>query len=172
MDLSFTEEQIMLRNAVRGVCAQHASPAVVRAMEDDEIGYPAQLWQTLGELGVLGLMLPERYGGGGQTAVEGVVLYEELGRSLAPSPHFVSCVMSAGVLALAGSEAQRQAWLPRIASGEVIVTPAWLEPDGGYGPVGVQLAATQVGDGYRLRGVKRHVQFARGATRLLVLART
>ena len=61
---------------------------------------------------------------------------------------------------------------PADRAGEAIVTPAWLEPDGGFGPQGVQLAATADGDGWRLNGVKRHVAFAKAADRLLVLART
>jgi alkylation response protein AidB-like acyl-CoA dehydrogenase len=172
MDLAFTEEQRMLRETVRGICRELAPPAVVRAMEDDPIGYPADLWRKLAELGVLGLTLPERYGGAGQSALEGAIVYEELGRALAPSPHFVSSVMSAGVLALGGSDAQKAEWLPRIAAGEAILTPAWLEPDGGYGPAGVRLAAAGDGGAYRLTGTKRHVQFAKAAARLLVLART
>jgi alkylation response protein AidB-like acyl-CoA dehydrogenase len=172
MELTFSEEQQMLRDTVRGMLAAHAPVEVVRAMEDDAVGYPAGLWQKLAELGLLGLTLPERYGGTGLSTLEAAILYEELGRSLAPSPHFVSAVMSAGVLAAAGSPAQREAWLPRIASGEAILTPAWLEPQGGYGPAGVRLAAVDDGAQYRLRGIKRHVLFARAATRLLVLART
>jgi alkylation response protein AidB-like acyl-CoA dehydrogenase len=76
------------------------------------------------------------------------------------------------VLARAASDAQQAEWLPRISSGDAIVTPAWLEPSGGFGPNGVQLAATGDGDGWRLDGVKRHVAFAKAADRLLVLART
>lgn len=172
MDLDFTQEQQMLRETVRGLCSEASPVAVVRAMEDDPIGFPAPLWKQMSELGLVGLMLPEAYGGGGQSMVEGAILYEELGRALAPSPHFVSAVMSGGVLATAGSEAQKQAWLPRIASGEAIVTPAWLEPKGGFGPKGVQLRARLEGGEYRLSGVKQFVAFAGAATRLLVLART
>jgi alkylation response protein AidB-like acyl-CoA dehydrogenase len=172
MDLDFTEEQEMLRQMVRGVCAEYAPLEVVRAMEDDPIGYPAQLWKKLAELGLLGLTLPERYGGSEQSALEGAIVYEELGRSLAPSPHFVSAVMSGGALAAAAREDQRRAWLPRIASGDAVLTPAWLEPKGGFGPRGVQLRAEREGERYRLSGTKRHVLFAAAATRLLVLART
>jgi alkylation response protein AidB-like acyl-CoA dehydrogenase len=172
MDLAFTEEQQMLRDTVRGLCNQQAPMAIVRAMEDDPIGYPEGFWRKLGELGLLGLTLPERYGGANQSALEAAIVYEELGRSLVPSPHFVSSVLSAGVLALAGSDAQKEEWLPRIASGEAILTPAWLEPKGGFGPAGVQLAAVADGGTYRLNGTKRHVLFARAATRVLVLVRT
>jgi alkylation response protein AidB-like acyl-CoA dehydrogenase len=80
--------------------------------------------------------------------------------------------MGAGALVAAGSEAQKREWLPKIASGEAIVTPAWLEPERGDGPEGVQLAATPDGDELRLTGTKRHVLFASAATGLLVLART
>jgi alkylation response protein AidB-like acyl-CoA dehydrogenase len=171
MDLDFTEEQQMLRDTVRALCAEHASIESVRKLEDDPIGFSAQFWKQLGELGVTGLTLPEAYGGGGQSALEAMIVYEELGRALAPSPHFVSAVLSAGVIARAGTEAQKQQWLPRIASGEAIVTPAWLEPRGGYGPAGIHLTATGTGN-LTLKGTKRHVLFAKAATRLLVLART
>ncbi len=172
MDLNFTEEQDMLRDTVRGLCAEHSSIEIVRKMEDDPIGFPAPFWKQLCELGVTGLTLPEAYGGGGQTALEAMIVYEELGRALAPSPHFVSAVLSAGVIARGGTEAQKREWLPRIASGEVIVTPAWLEPRGGFGAVGVQLAASGSGGSVKLNGTKRHVLFAKAATRLLVLARS
>ena len=62
-------------------------------MEDDPIGFPAPLWKQLGELGLTGLTLPEAYGGGGQSALEAMIVYEELGRALAPTPHFVSAVL-------------------------------------------------------------------------------
>jgi alkylation response protein AidB-like acyl-CoA dehydrogenase len=104
--------------------------------------------------------------------LDAVVVYTELGRALAPSPHFVSSVMSGGVLAHAGSAEQQAEWLPKITRGEAIVTPAWLEPSGGFGAAGVRIAATRDGDGWQLNGAKRHVQFARAADQLLVIART
>ena len=172
MDLDFTPEQEMLREAVAGVCARHCGLDVVRQLEDDPVGYSDKFWEQLGELGLLGMTLPEEHGGSGMTMLDAVVVYTELGRALAPSPHFASSVMSGGVLALAGSPELQAAWLPRISAGEAIVTPAWLEPSGGFGPQGVQLAAAADGDGWRLDGVKRHVAFAKAADRLLVLART
>ena len=74
--------------------------------------------------------------------VEGVALYEELGRALAPTPHFVSAVLSGGVLAAAGSEAQKEQWLRPVATGEAILTPAWLEPENGFSPRGVEVAGS------------------------------
>ena len=172
MDLDRTEEQEMLREMVRGVCSSYAPLETVRALEDDPIGYPLELWKQLGELDLIGLMVPPEYGGSGMTALEGAVVYEELGRALTPSPHFVSAVMSAGVLLRAGSDEQKQAWLPKIASGEAIVSTAWLEPGNGFGPAGVQLAAHADGNDFVLDGTKWHVPFASAANLLVVLART
>jgi alkylation response protein AidB-like acyl-CoA dehydrogenase len=172
LDLDFSPEQEMLRRTVRDVLERHCPLTVVREMEDDPVGYPAALWTQLGELDLIGLLLPEEHGGSGMTLVEGAALYEELGRSLAPVPHFVSAILSGGVLAAAGSEQQKSRWLPGIASGETVMTPAWLEPENGYSPRGVTLAATTADGSTRLHGIKRHVAFAAAADRLLVLART
>jgi alkylation response protein AidB-like acyl-CoA dehydrogenase len=126
----------------------------------------------LGKLDLIGLLLPEEYGGAGMSLIEGVVLYEELGRSLAPTPHFVSAVLCGGALARAGSEAQRSAWLGSIVTGEAIFTPAWFEPENSGAPTGIQVRAEKAGDGFRISGTKRHVAFASSASRLVVLART
>jgi alkylation response protein AidB-like acyl-CoA dehydrogenase len=172
LDLTFTEEQQMLREVVRNLCAEHTPLAVVRELEDDPVGYPVDLWKQLAALDLLGLLLPEAHGGSGMTLVEGVVLYEELGRALAPTPHFVSCVLAGGAIATGGTDEQRAAWLPRLASGEALLSVAWIEDGGGFGPRGVQLRAEPDGAGFLLRGGKRHAAFAASATRLLVPART
>jgi alkylation response protein AidB-like acyl-CoA dehydrogenase len=172
LDLEFDQEQELLRQTVRDVLARYCPRETVRQMEDDPIGYPTALWAQLGELDLIGLMLPESYGGSGMSLLEGVALYEELGRALAPTPHFVSAVMSGSVLAGAGSEAQKEQWLRPVASGEAILTPAWLEPENGFSPRGVAVRAVPDGGGFLLSGRKRHVAFASSADRLLVLART
>ncbi len=172
LDLDFDQEQELLRQTVRDVLGRHCPLEAVRQMEDDSVGYPVPLWEQLGELDLIGLLLPEEYGGSGMSLIEGVALYEELGRALAPTPHFVSAVMSGGVLAAAGSEAQKDRWLRPVAAGEVILTPAWLEPENGFSPRGVEMRARAEGSGFRLSGVKRHVAFASLADRLVVLART
>ena len=172
LDLTFSPEQEMLRETVRGLCATTSPLAVVRGLEDDPTGYSADFWKQLGHLDLIGLQLPEEYGGSGMSALEGVVVYEEFGRSIAPSPHFVSAVLSGGALARSGNPAQKQAWLPGVVRGEIVLTPGWLEPENGFGPNGVQVRAVPDGDGWTITGAKRHVAFASSATRLLVLART
>jgi alkylation response protein AidB-like acyl-CoA dehydrogenase len=162
MDLKWTEEQEMLRETIRSLLAKYSSPEIVRELEDDPVGYRVDLWEELGRQGLLGLTLPEENGGSGMSTLEQVILYEEFGRALTASPHLVSCVLAARMLHGNGE------WLQRIASGEAIASLAWLEPDGGEGPDGVQLRT----DGDELTGEKIRVPFATSATRLLTLART
>ena len=172
MDLEFSEEQQALREMVRGVVGEHAPLEVVRKLEDDPKGFPPALWKQLAELGVLGVLVPEEYGGAGQSLLEAAIVYEELGRGLAPSPHLPSSVVGGGILLEAGSEEQKRHWLPKLCDGSALLTPAWLEPERGMGALGVALPARRDGGAYRLSGVKWHVPFASAATRLLVLARS
>lgn len=172
LDLDFSPEQEMLRQTARDVLERHCPLTVVREMEDDPFGYPSALWTQLGELDLIGLMLPEEFGGSGMTLLESVALYEELGRALAPVPHFVSAVLTGGVLAAQGDDRQKEHWLRGIASGATVATVAWLEPENGFSARGVALRADTVDGVTRLNGTKRHVAFAAAADRLLVLART
>jgi alkylation response protein AidB-like acyl-CoA dehydrogenase len=172
MDLEFTEEQQMIVDMTRALLEEHSTVEIVRQMEDDPKGYPDALWKQLGEAGLIGVLIPESHGGGGLTLLEAALVYEEIGRAMAPTPHFVSGVLAAGMLLEAGSEAQRDEWLSKIASGDAVLTPAWLEPDRGFGPAGVTLAARSDGDDLVLSGVKRHVNYASSADRLIVLARS
>ena len=152
MDMDFTPEQDLLRESVRRTCERHCGMDVVRKLENDPVGYAPALWTALNDLGLSEM-----------TLLDATIVYEELGRALVPSPHFVSCVLAAGVLSRLGADELQ----PAVASGERIVTVAWLEPDGGFTERGI---TARVDDG-RLTGVKRHVPFARAADRLLVLAR-
>lgn len=172
LDLSFDTEQELLRRTVRDLCTSACPPSVVRALEDDPVGFPEDLWRQMAALDLTGLLVPEDFGGSGRGLLDGAVLYEELGRALAPVPHFVSAVMAAGALARAGSDELCRRWLPALASGGAVMTVAWLEPDRGFGPAGVALRAEPCGTGFTLTGVKRHVAYAQAADALLVLART
>jgi alkylation response protein AidB-like acyl-CoA dehydrogenase len=171
MDLDFTPEQDLLRDSVRRACERHSGLDVVRKLENDPVGYSPELWQQLSELGVTGLVIDEQYGGSGMTMVDAAVVYEEFGRAIVPSPHFVSAVLAAGLIGRSANEDLKGQVLPGIASGETIVTVASLEPDHGFSPAGVQLTATKSGDGWTLSGAKRHVPFAQAATSMIVLAR-
>ncbi|MEY9863991.1 alkylation response protein AidB-like acyl-CoA dehydrogenase [Catenulispora sp. GAS73] len=172
MDLDFSDEQILLRDTVRDLCARHVPTATVRDLENDPERYPEDFWKQAGQLGLHGMRLPEEHGGTDMTLLDAALVYAEFGRALVPSPHFASTVLAGRVLTTAGSDEQQERWLPRIASGTGVFTVAWLEPDRGCGPKGVRARAVAAeGGGYRLTGVKRHVPYARSAERVLVLAR-
>jgi len=171
MDLNFTEEQDILRDSVRSLCADFSTMEIVRQMENDPEGIPADFWEQMKDTGIVSILLPEEYGGMGLNMVDCAIIYEELGRALAPTPHFVSAVMAVLAISKAGSDEQKNALLPALGSGDLIVTPAWLEAGNGFGPNGVQLRAEATAKGHTLNGTKHHVSYAAAAKQLLVLAR-
>ena len=172
MDLTFTEEQEMLRAAVRELLEQHSSPDDIRALEDTAHGFSAELWRELAVMDLVGLTLPEDHGGSGMGALETVVLYEELGRALASTPHLTTAVLGARLLLHAGTAQQQEQWLPRVARGEIILTVARDEPQRGEGPEGIALRAERDGDTYRISGTKIRVPLASSADAIAVVVRT
>jgi len=172
MDLALNEHQRMLGQSVRSFMERRASRSKIVALQRSELGYEPETWKTIAELGWLGLLLPERYGGGGASLTDAAVLYEEFGRGPLPGPFFSSGVLSALVLLEAGSEEQRVHYLPEIARGEQVFAVAIIEPARSWGPQGIALAAERHGNRYRLDGVKLFVGDAAAATHLIVAVRT
>jgi alkylation response protein AidB-like acyl-CoA dehydrogenase len=172
MDISLSEEQELLQGSARDFLQQECPIRLVRAMEEDEKGYDPNLWRQMGDLGWLGLVLPEEYGGSGGTMVDLVVLLEEFGRALVPGP-FVPSVVQVGLPILwGGSEQQKHTYLPKLAQGELIGTMAFHEPSATSQPWGIEATATLQGDEYVLNGTKLCVPYAHVADYLLTLART
>lgn len=172
MDFEFSEQQRVIRSTARDFFAAHCPLARVRELEASELGYCPELWRRMAELDWLGLRYPEALGGAGGELLDLFAIYLEMGRALVPSPHLASAVLVGETLLRGGSEEQQREWLPRLARGEVIAAPALLEPEGEYGPGGVQLVAAPEGRGWRLDGAKVLVPFAHVAEALLVAARS
>lgn len=172
MDISLSEEQELLQQSARGFLQQECPIRVVRAMEQDERGYDLNLWRQMGDLGWLGLVLPEEYGGSGFTMMDMVVLLEEFGRALVPGP-FIPTVIQAGLPILwEGNDSQKRDLLPRLAKGELIATMAWHEPSATSQPSGIEATATPQGETYILNGTKLWVPFAHVADWFVTVART
>jgi alkylation response protein AidB-like acyl-CoA dehydrogenase len=172
MDISLSEEQELLQGSTRDFLQQECPIRLVRAMEEDEKGYDPNLWRQMAELGWLGLALPESYGGTGGTMVDLVVLLEEFGRALVPGPFVPTAVLVGLPILWAGSEQQKQSYLPRLVQGELIGTLAWHEPSATSRPAGIETTADLQGEAYVLNGTKLCVPYAHVADYLLTVART
>lgn len=171
LDLSLNDEQRMLQDMVARVCAKLCDSAAVRRAEGSDSGYLPELWHQLIELGLTGLIIDETYGGSQSGLLDLAVAYEQLGRVLAPTPHWTSCVLSARLIQQCGNAAIASELLPAIASGSSIVTTAWLEPEGSAHSAGIQLQAKPESNGFTLQGEKTLVPYAGVASHLIVLAR-
>src|SRR4051794_11989399 len=127
MNFDFSDEQKQLRDEARKFLAEKSSPKAVRAVLDGKVPFDRELWKGLADMGFLGVAIPEKFGGAGAGQLELCVLAEEMGRALAPVPFSSTVYLAAETLMLAGSEAQQQKWLPKIAAGEAIGTLAMFE---------------------------------------------
>jgi alkylation response protein AidB-like acyl-CoA dehydrogenase len=171
LDLDLSEDQKMLRKTARDFLANECTKQFVREMELDEKGYSPQLWLKMAELGWLGLPFPESYGGGGGSFLDLVVLLEEMGRACLPSPYLPSVVLSGLTILEAGTDGQKQQFLPAISRGDIF-TFALTESDGNYDGASIQAKSTQRKEGYTISGAKLFVPYAHVAGNMLCLART
>ncbi len=172
MELNLTEEQEMLKRAARDFLERECPTSLVREMEADERGMVPSLWKQMADLGWTGIVLPEKYGGGGGDFMDLALLLEEIGRAIVPGP-FLQTVVSCGMAILEfGQEAQRQRYLPGIASGETLMALAFLEPGTSFHEAEVSTKATPAKGGYSLKGIKLFVPYAHVADYLVVVART
>ena len=171
MDLSLTDAQQKLKDTAGELFQIECPTTLVRAMEQDDRGYPSDLWERISGLGWPGLPFPEDLGGSGGTLTDLAVLLEEFGRALVPGPFFNSVAVVGLTLLDAGSDAQRSEILPRIADGSLIATAALLDENARYGPDSVTMTATRRDGGYSLDGTKMFVEYANSADLMLVPAR-
>ena len=168
MNFDFSDAQKQLRDQARKFLAEKCPPRAVRAVLDGKAPYDRDLWKGLAEMGFLGVTIPENYGGTGAGYLELCVIAEEMGRALAPVPFSSTVYLAAEAILLAGSEAQKQKWLPLVASGEAIGTFALFEGKGNPSPQSIRLIAS----GGHLNGLKKPVPDGTIADFAIVAART
>jgi alkylation response protein AidB-like acyl-CoA dehydrogenase len=172
MDFRLTDEQQQIRQMVRDFALEEIKPHV---MEWDEAQhFPTATIKRLGELGMLGAIFPEKYGGAGLSYVDYVHIIEELaavesGVALAVAAHNSLC---SGHIYLAGNEEQRQRWLPHLTSGEWIGCWALTEPGSGSDAAGLRCGAVKDGNHWVLNGTKNFITNATHAQVAVVLAVT
>ena len=171
MDFREPDEYSMLRDAVRAIVARYGHGYFVDKAHRDE--RPDELWADLAANGYLGVAVPERYGGGGMGISELALVCEELAAGGCPLLLLaVSPAICATIIARFGTDAQRERWLPRFATGELVMAFGITEPDAGSNSHRIGTTATADGDTWILRGTKYYITGVDQAEAILVVART
>jgi acyl-CoA dehydrogenase len=167
MNFEFSEDQNMLRDQARRFLDENCPPSAVRKVLESDADHDAALWKKIAEMGWTATVIPEDLGGIGLSYLELCVIAEELGRAVAPVPFSSSVYLATEALLLAGSTAQKEAWLPKLAAGEAIGTFAMAEGAGRTTPKSLEATVS----GGKLSGAKTAVPDAAIADLLVVLAR-
>jgi len=169
MDFAYTPEQEELRALARQVLADRATPQRVAEVERSDERIDRELWAALAGAGLLGVAVPEAYGGGGLGLVELCILLEEVGRCVAPVPAYATLLLGALPVAELGTEAQRARLLPGVARGELLLSGALTEPRN-PDPLAPATRATGGDGSWRLDGVKLGVPVAAASEAIVVSA--
>jgi alkylation response protein AidB-like acyl-CoA dehydrogenase len=172
MDFELGEEQVMLKTSARDFLEKECPKKLVRDMIEDEQGYSPDLWKKMAGLGWQGLVIPEEFGGSNMSFLDLSVLLEEMGRALVPGPFVPTVVLTGRAITAAGSQEQKKGFLPKIASGDTIMTLALTEPGSGPEASDIAVKATPAGDNFTINGTKLFVPDAHVADYILCAART
>jgi alkylation response protein AidB-like acyl-CoA dehydrogenase len=173
MDFGLTEEQRLLRDSVRALMTKEFPVEYVRSCDEAE-RYPAELYAKMAELGWLGIPISPEYGGSGGSCTDLVLFLEELAYHFeaAANIYYTSIVIAAEALRHHGSEAQRRALLPRLASGEICFAFSLSEPNSGSDAASLRTRAVRDGDHWVVNGQKMFCSCAQVADYILLMART
>ena len=172
MDFGLNETQELIRSSASEYLADRSPSDYVRAMAQDERGYADDFWREIGELGWTGLIVPGSHGGSGMDMTDMAVLLGEWGAALAPGPLVESAVVSAAAIDRFGTDAQRQEWLPTIATGETVAIPSLVGIDGSTDPSALGVRAAETSNGWVLGGTARFVPYGNSADLMMVPAET
>jgi alkylation response protein AidB-like acyl-CoA dehydrogenase len=172
MDFALTGEQQLLRDSVARFVQNEYSFGVRKAIVASEAGWSRAVWAKFAEMGLLGVPFAEEHGGFGGSAIDVMAVMQELGRGLVVEPYLSTVVLGGGLIAAAGTAAQRSAWLPAIVAGERQVALAYLEPHSRHDCRDLTTRAQTSGDGFVLNGRKSVVLHGASADALVVSART
>lgn len=171
MHFDLTEEQRLLVDTVASFAKKQSPLTRLRALREDATGWTREIWKQMGDLGLLGIALPESVGGAGGSFADAALILEQLAATLVPEPLLPSLVAAAPIAQL-GSEEQQQRWLGPLAAGDASLALAWAEVQSRFDVTDVETHAEKHGDGYRITGEKRWVLNGHAADFLVVSART
>ena len=171
MDFSFTEDQNSIRDLVKQVLTDIVTDDSLKALAKEGTWFHERAWKQLAESEMLGLAIPEEYGGAGMGLTELCILLQQVGRTVAPIPAIETLVSAALPLAEFGTPEQKDRFLGGIAQGRIVMTPALVDT-GSRDPFRPSATATAAGDGWRVTGRFSNVAYADIADRIVVPART
>ena len=172
LDLALTESEEMLKKTALDFMRRDAPKEVVQRLQETDTGYTDELWRKAVEMGWLGVIIPEQYGGTGNSLTSAGVLFEALGTGPLPGPYFSAGILGSLIVMEAGTEEQKRRVLPAVAGGEQVLALALTEPEYSWEPGAVQTTATSKNGDFVLDGVKLFTIDAEAATHLIVVART
>ncbi len=172
MNFDFSEEQVMLRDSVARFIQDDYDFDTRRRIADSDEGISRESWQTFAELGWLSIPFAEEHGGFGGSAVDVMVVMEQLGRGLVLEPYLETVLLFGGLLREGGTEAQQSRFIPAVIDGSCLGAFAYLERQSRYELADVATSATADGEGYRLSGEKVVVLNGANADHFIVSART
>ncbi len=171
MDFTLNEEQEIFKSAANGFLKANCDKKVLEELEESDTGHMPDLWKKMAELGWMGTIIPEEYGGVGCDLVFLAVLFEEFGRAAMPSPLAGSVAATLAIME-GGTKEQKKKFLPEIAEGNLLFATAIDEPEASCNPVFTSLRAEKKDNEYRINGTKLFVSYANIVDNMLVVART
>lgn len=172
MEFKLSDDAIMIRNVASEYLKEKCTGAFLREMARDDRGFSRTMWREIAELGWLGILYDEEYGGSAAGFLDMFVIFEEMGKVLFPSPLFCSAILSGLIISEAGSESCRSVHLPAIIRGDEIFTTALLDERGKIDCDDPILTATETSKGiYAMQGTRLLVPYAHVADEMIVCAR-
>ena len=172
MDLEFNSEQRLMKESFRDFLVKECPKDLVRELDESDAGYSPDLWRKMAELGWMGFVFPEEYGGLDFSFFELILLLEEMGYNICPGPFFSTVVLGGLPILNLGDGNQKSTFLPMIASGDMKLTMALTEQDATYDFSSVTVKAGYEEGGYVINGTKLFVPDAHVADYFLCIART
>ncbi len=172
MNLTFTEEQEILRKFAKDFMTEKLPKKVLKELEKTEDGYSKDMWKEMADLGWIGLPFPDKYGGSDMSFMDLAVLLEEMGKAALPGPYLPTVVLGGMTILKLGTEEQKKEYLPKISSGQMVVTMAIDEADKSITTPPDAVKAAKEGGSWVIEGTKMFVPYAQLADYIICVART
>ena len=172
MEFQLDDDQKLISKTVADFVKRELPLERMRKMRDDDLGFSRDVYRQMGELGWLGIHLPESVGGFGGSFVDAALVLEQFGTTLVSEPYVASSVLGGKAILLSGSADQHERWLSPMVTGESQLAFAYAETQSRYSAHRVSTRAERAAGGYRIKGEKRWVLAGHSADQIVVSART